>query len=331
MSLEHTLLILGSQNAKKEDQKLSRNQIKPVQLLAPGKDPKPVSFFNDWGKVGVSSIAWDPESFDGTLYVSVNDEIRRLNSRSGNWEVLAMDKVGDIHDINLEGDILWISNTEYDEAIAYNTAENKITERISLHPYREELEEARDDEDYEKIKDRFHCNQVFLNYEGERCVLIHSISGWQFYRVLFEMMVKKQGDGGVINLDTGAIHPLKLQSPHSVRLINNEYWIQDSGDLSVKIFDRDWNAVKEIKAGGFGRGVDFSEEDDRVYIGLSATRKRYLKIIPTSDYLSNRLLITTVKSLKKLDEIPVPNIEQMDNVYILNQKMLNTFRHLASL
>lgn len=330
MSLKHDLLILGSRNVKAEDQKLSRSEIKPVQILNSKGSVEDLQFFNSWGEVGVSSIAWDLERFPHDLFVSVNDEIRRLDTRTKKYSILELGTVGDIHDIHFLSDgMLWISNTEYDEAIAWDPESGSVTKRISLDSYRRKLDDIQEDEDYEKVKDRFHCNQVFRNYDGELCVLIHSISGWQFYRVLFEMMVKKQGDGGVINLDTGQIHPLKLQSPHSVRKINNRYWIQDSSDLSVKIFDRDWNAAGSIKTGGFGRGADFSEEEDRVYIGLSATRKRYLKIIPSSDYLSNRVFVCRLSDRKKLDEISIPNIEQLDNVYILNDEEKTLFRRLS--
>lgn len=85
-------------------------------------------------------------------------------------------------------------------------------------------------------------------------MLIHSIHGWLLYRVLFEMLVKKQGEGGLINLDTGEVHQLKLQSPHSVRKINGEYWIQDSSDLSTKIFDASWNHTDDKNGRVWSRG-----------------------------------------------------------------------------
>lgn len=81
MQLKHDLLILGSQNAKKEDQTLSREEVRPVQILNRNGELNPIEFFNQWGQVGVSSIAWD-KRFADELFVSVNDEIRRLNVNS---------------------------------------------------------------------------------------------------------------------------------------------------------------------------------------------------------------------------------------------------------
>tara|TARA_R110002124_G_scaffold194258_3_gene361358 strand:- start:115 stop:1098 length:984 start_codon:yes stop_codon:yes gene_type:complete len=323
--LKHNLLVLGSQNFKKQDQKLTRDQIRPVQIIFKDGTVRDIDFFNFWGRVGVSSIAWD-KRFPDELFVSENEEIRRLNIVSKSYQILQLGRIGDIHDIHFLNDILWISNTEYDEAIGYDPLKNKVVQRISLTPFRKIIENK--DEGFEKVIDRFHCNQVFLNFKNERCVLIHHITGWQFYRILFEALVKQQGDGGILNLETEEIFPLKLQSPHSVRLINDEYWIQDSGDKSIKIFDQEWKLKSTIELGGFGRGVAFSEDENIGYIGLSATRKRYLKVIPTGNYLKNRIKIVDLMQKETLGELVLSNIEQVDNVYILDDRMLSVFQKL---
>ena len=155
-----------------------------------------------------------------------------------------------------------------------------------------------------------------MNFKNEKCALIHHVSGWQYYRILFEALVKQQGDGGVLNLDTQEVFPLKLQSPHSVRLINGNYWIQDSGDRSVKIFDQKWKLLSTIELGGFGRGI-------------SATRKRYLKVIPTGKYLHNRVVAVDLEKRKTSGEVVIPNIEQVDNVYILDNEILSKFESLS--
>ncbi len=315
MSLKHELLILGSRNAKEADQELSREQVRPVQILTRDGVIHAVGFFDDWGKVGVSSIVHHPD-IKNTLFVSVNDEIRRLNVVTREYSVLNIPRLADIHDLHFHDDLLWISNTEYDEAIAYDVFRNEVKERRALEIYRVKLDEL--EEGAEKVKDRFHCNQVFKDYNGDLCVLIHHISGWQFYKVVFEMLVRRQGDGGVINLETGEIHQLKLQSPHSVRLVQGQYWIQDSTDHSTKIFDKEWNLIDSVNNGGFGRGMDFSEKENVAYVGISATRKRYLRVIPAGGKHDNRVLVLDIRSKKELESISVPNIEQVDNVYILD-------------
>jgi hypothetical protein len=317
MSLKHTLLVLGSQNSKVADQELSRDQIRPVQILQKDGDIKPVSFFNQWGKVGVSSMAWHPK-FEHTLYVSINDELRVINTQSMAVKKIDLGVIGDLHDIEFLGYKLWISNTEYDEAICFDPTQQQVTQRISLSEYRTEKELV---ETTDQSKDRFHCNQVFRNYEGDLCVLIHHITGWQYFRTVMETLIRRQGDGGIINLDKKKILKLKLQSPHSVRLINNEYWVQDSTDQSTKIYDREWRLIHTIPIGGFGRGVAFSEEHNVAYIAISATRKRYLRVIPTGGKHDNRIMLVDIKTRKEIETISIPNIEQLDNIYILDGQL----------
>lgn len=326
--MKHDLLILGSQNAKKADQELSREQIRPVQILHKNGKTSPINFFNNWGKVGVSSIAWHVD-FENRLFVSTNDEVRLLDTKARNFDVLNLGRVNDLHDMNFLGEHLWIANTEFDEAIKFDPYSNKIAQRISLEEFRIALDKL--DDEIKETKDQFHCNQIFRDYNGDLCVLIHNITGWQFYRQVMEMVIRRQGDGGVINLDKKEILRLKLQSPHSVRKINGEYWVQDSTDQTTKIYDHNWKLVGSIPTGGFGRGVDFSEEEGIAYIGISATRKRYLRVIPTGEKHDNRIMVVDIKTREKIDVISIPNIEQLDNVYILNKKIKASFEGLNAL
>lgn len=324
--LYHNLLVLGSQNSKTVDQELTRDQIYPVQILNKNKTIKPINFFQNWGKVGVSSIAWH-SALKNKLLVSINDELRILDTKSLQFETLVLGEIGDLHDIDFLGDELWISNTEFDEIINYDPKLKQVTERRLLNEFRTDLELFREND---QTKDRFHCNQVFRDYNGDLCVLIHHITGWQYFRVVMETLIRRQGDGGVINLDRKEIIQLKLQSPHSVRKINKEYWVQDSTDQSTKIYDQEWKLVDSIHTGGFGRGVAFSEEDGIAYIGISATRKRYLRVIPKGGKHDNRIMIVDLKTRKALDIISIPNIEQLDNLYILDDDRLAEFEGLDS-
>lgn len=323
-SLPQDLLILGSQNSKIIDQDLTREEIKPVQILRKDKTFESVDFFNSWGRVGVSSITWHP-GFENHLIVSTNDELRFLDTLSKTFEVLDIDRIGDIHDIEVIDNLLWISNTEFDEAISYDLSKKKVIERVSLAKYRVNLSQNSSEE---KLKDQFHCNQVFQNFDGDLCVLIHNITGWQYYRIVLEMLIRRQGDGGIINIDRDQITKLKLQSPHSVRLIKDEYWIQDSGDQSTKVFDKDWNLKHTVKNGGFGRGVAFSIENNLAFVGISATRKRYLRVIPSGEKMTNRVIVIDINSKKRLDSITIPNIEQTDNVYLYTDELEKRFRNL---
>ena len=322
--LPFDVLVHGSQNSKEVDQQLRREQIRPVQILRADGNLEEVSFFNSWGKVGVSSIAWHSQ-YPNELFVSINDEIRRLNTETKEYSVLDIPNLADIHDIEVFDDVLWISNTEFDEAIAYDVHTSSILQRISLDEFRQEEEHG---EDIEKAKDRFHCNQVFRDYEGNLSVLIHHVTGWQYYRIVLEMLIRRQGDGGVIDLDNKIIRPLKLQSPHSVRKIAGKYWIQDSSDQTTKIYNKNWELEGSIKTNGFGRGVAFSEEHDLALIGISATRKRYLRVIPTGEKLMNRIMPVKISTREAQPPIPIPNIEQMDNLYIFDGQLRENIERL---
>lgn len=155
MSVKNDLLILGSQNSKEADQELTRDQIYPVQILDRNGVIKPVKFFQDWGEVGVSSIAWHP-NIENYLFVSINTEIRKVNVNTGHYTSMNIPKIADLHDINFLEDTLWISNTEFDEAIEYDVRSDKVVQRISLSEYRTDAEV----EQSEEIKDQFHCNQI---------------------------------------------------------------------------------------------------------------------------------------------------------------------------
>ena len=327
-ALLHDLLILGSQNAKKADQGLDRSEVRPVQILRKTGELLPVNFFNTWGRVGVSAMAWQQQS-DAEWLISINDGMRRLNLETGAYKEIELPGTGDLHDIHFIDGLLWISNTEFDEAIAIDPATDRITQRIPLKPFREHLDRSGLSAD-DRVRDRFHLNQVCQDLDGQVMGLIHHISGWQFSRIVFEMLVKRQGNGGVIDLKTGKAHNLKLQSPHSVRLIDGDYWVADSGAFELKIFDRDWRFKDKIHLGGFTRGIAFSESEDRVYTGISATRKRYLKVIPSEKYLSNRLMINGISDHKTLAEITLPNIEQVDNVFILEPGIAERLLSLPS-
>lgn len=126
MSLKHNLLILGSQNSKPEDQKITRDEVRSVQLLKKDDNLLPVNFFNSWGEVGVSSIAWD-KRWPRELFVSINEEVRRLNIETQEYQALEMGTISDLHDMHfLDDSLLWISNTEYDEAIAYDAEKKEV-------------------------------------------------------------------------------------------------------------------------------------------------------------------------------------------------------------
>ena len=113
-----------------------------MQILQKNGVLKSLDIFNDWGKVGVSSIAWS-EIFKNELFISTNDNIYRFHLNNHNYKALPLKNINDIHDINFIGDCLWISNTEFDEIIEYDAQNNRIEQRISLDEFRKRRDNGR--------------------------------------------------------------------------------------------------------------------------------------------------------------------------------------------
>ena len=157
--IKHNLLILGSHNNNPDDRKLKRSEVRPVQILFKDGTLKPLNFFNDWGKVGVSAITW-LEDEPSEIFINTDAQMHRMHLETRIHKPIELGRVNDIHDIHFIGNTLWISNTEFDEAIGFDPQKSRVEERISLDDFRVQLDNL-DTNDYEEVKDRFHCNQVF--------------------------------------------------------------------------------------------------------------------------------------------------------------------------
>jgi hypothetical protein len=331
---EQSLLILGSLNAKQADRELKRSEIIPCHLLING-DLKPVSFFNDWGKLGISSLTYNAQQ-PMVLYLSTGDDLHRIDLQNKNTEEISIPRLKDIHEISSIDNTVWISNTGYDELIAFDTSKRKVNKRINLNAYRSKIEVK---EEYDKkfadgqkqIKE-FHCNQIFQGYNGDIYCLVHHVTGKQFIKQMAQKLIKSQGNGGVINITKGYAVTLKLSGPHNVRKIDNCYWVCNSGQAQMNIYNATWSLINVIQNKGWGRGVDFSEKSRVLFLGVSATRKRYLKIlkgVAQSD--TNIVEIISIDSKKSIEYISIPTgIEQINNIYIISDQVANCLLNLTA-
>ena len=248
VAIDERVLVIGSLNANPDDRDLDRDSIVTVQMLDSDGVLHPVPFFNQWGDLGVSSIAWR-DSNPMLWYCTTGIGLHILDLESGELREIDIPKTRGIHEIAFVGDVLWISNTYYDEIIAFDPATEQVLERMHLSPYRtepENVEEASVDATDVQRVNKFHCNQVFETYEGELYALVHHVTGEQLIRRIAQKLLKSQGNGGVLNIRTGERHRLSLKAPHSVRKINNQYWIFDSGHMQINVYDRSWKLIHEI-------------------------------------------------------------------------------------
>ena len=89
--------------------------------------------------------------------------------------------------------------------------------------------------------DKFHANQIVRGLDGRLYVLVHHVDGKQIVKYVAQRLVKMQGNGGVIELETGRPVPLSLSGPHSIEVVGpDEQWICDSRAGVLRVYDRDW-------------------------------------------------------------------------------------------
>jgi hypothetical protein len=317
MEKDKQIMVIGSLNANPADREISRENVRTVQLFGEDKKPVPVSFFNSWGELGMSSMAVDPDDRK-VLYFASSSQVYRFNLNDGTHTDLGIPNLTDIHEISIIGHDLWISNTKHDEIVSYNIRENKVSQRIDLSDFASSTPEEGESSDDVEVVDKFHCNLVFEGYDGDVYILVHHTSGRQLIKRIAQKFIKSQGNGGVVNINTKKRFPLNFKAPHSVRCINDEYWVFDSGHFELKVFTKEWKLKKSINTRGFGRGGEYSPATGRYYAGVSATRKRYLGLFPGGESVPNMVQVVDTEGYRIVDTIEVPNVEQINNVYCMD-------------
>lgn len=320
-------LVFGALCAHPADQTHARSEIHPVQLIADGSI-KPIRFFDNWGKFGVSAMAI-PSQRPTEAYLTTGDDLHKLDLTTQEVTTFDIPDLVDVHEITILGDLLWLSNTARNEAISFNINTHQVDERINLLALGSPVNDHEVKSNDGKVIERFHCNQIFRGAEGDTYVLVHHVSGQQFVRRSAMKVLKSQGNGGVINLTTGQRHSLNLRAPHCVRLVNDVYWVFDSGFSEIKIFDQDWQLLQGISTEGWGRGADFSLNHNRFYAGISPIRKRYLGIVKRGRVGNSAMQVFDIKQRQELGTITLDHIEQVNNIYILNEQQTTLFEQLS--
>jgi hypothetical protein len=315
------LMVTGSMNANEKDRYMPREAIQPVHLIMDNQ-VIPVNFFDSWGEFGVSSFAWDKQDKDH-MYFTTGQTPYKININKKSSESLNINALKDVHEIEIINGQLWLSNTGMDEAVAVDLQHHQVAKKIVLKNIQDnqllhiDTELHRDEQ--ADIVEKYHCNQITSSYEGDLLALVHHTSGIQVIRKVANKLIKNQGNGGVINLQNGDYIDLKLKSPHSIRKIDGNYWIFDSGNARAHIYDSKWNLLTKVATRGFGRGASRLEKGI-VCAGISETRKRYLNVINSSQKVPNMVQFFSSDTFESLAEVVIPNIEQVNNVYTIDRK-----------
>lgn len=316
------VLIFGSINANQDDRNLERSEISTLQYIDSSLQVYETDLFASWGELGLGAMVFLPGSTQ-QFFITTGRSIQWIDLASKTVKNLKISRLRGIHEISIIKDILWISNTYYDEVIAYDYQSDQVLARHKLTPEKfvSVKEEEIDPEDTTRIN-KFHCNQVFETYEQEVYLLVHHVTGEQLVKRIAQKLVKSQGGGGVLDINSGNSHKLKLKAPHSVRLINDEYWVFDSGHGELGIFDRNWQKRSTMSIHGWGRGGCFLESSSLFFAGISAPRKRYLKFLDSTNRKNKVLAIDTSKEAV-VQEWELKALEQVNNLYHVKREFLN--------
>lgn len=327
LSKDENLIIIGSLNANKDDRKLKRESVKSFQYTDNSQTISEVSFFHSWGDLGVSSLVWNSNN-RFHFYLATESQLFEIELTQKKIEEIKIPKLRGIHELTLTADVLWITNTFYDEVISYDIRSRKIIKRIKLISEKKEVEfipESRVNEVDVHEVNKFHCNQVFETFEGDIYVLVHHVTGEQLIKKIAQKIIKSQGDGGVIDINSKRKVQLKLKAPHTVRKTNGQYWVLDSGHALLNIYTPSWQLIKSIKTAGWGRGADFSAVTRNYFCGISAIRTRYL--LSGAPVVPNMVEVFDF-NFNKLMDFKIPDVEQINNLYVVKDDVIEKLLQL---
>lgn len=307
------VLCLGSLNAHPEDRYMNREDLRGIQLFENGT-PRQLPNLSLYGKLGPSSMA----IAGGKLFISSGDDLS-VASPDGALRNCHIPNLLDVHELTAISGLLWIASTGTNELVCVDPTDKRIVKRISLSAHRNHFLPAATE-----ITDNFHCNQAFKDHEKKLCAIVHHVNGKQHlartFRSRIEIRLKQQGNGGVLNAETGEIKLRGLKGPHSCRVLEDgTYVILDSGRFELQQYDRRWRLLRKTSTTGWGRGLAYS--DKHFYIGVSETRKRYLHLVPTGDNVPNMILVLRRDDLRVEARWQVHGVEQINNLYLVSDEI----------
>jgi Domain of unknown function (DUF4915) len=216
--------------------------------------------------------------------------------------------------------------------VAFDVVQERVSERVDLSAYgsvpKIVSRAAHDADDLElagdvRVKEeKFHCNQIFEGFGGDRHVLVHFVLGnSQLIRRAARRLIMRQGNGGVINLDSGQVASLGLKGPHTVRKVRGDYWICDSGRSRIAVYDSSWALRETILSKGWVRGADVSHSLGLFYTGISRFRRRYLTLNPTVQQVPNMVQAISIENKEPVGEMVLSGVERVTNTYVIPREV----------
>ena len=96
----------------------------------------------------------------------------------------------------------------------------------------------------------------------------------------------------------------------------------------VDIFNDDWTNAGSFATRGFGRGFAISRNEELAFIGTSKTRKQYAGLVANGTEVPNMIQAFRVQDQSLAFEVEVPCVEQVNNVYSLDDQQYERLRRL---
>lgn len=317
------ILIFGSMNANVDDRSFTREGIRTLQYIDHNLNIHATDLFQSWGELGLSSMVFLPGS-TSRFFITTGKHIFLIDFDADQViKPVEIPKLRGVHEISIIKNLLWISNTYYDEIISYDYEQKEVVQRLKLTPDKIDAmdEEKVDPNDVVRIN-KFHCNQIFESYEAEEFLLVHHVTGEQIMKKVAQKLVKSQGGGGVRSVDTQKGYKLKMKAPHSVRLVNDHYWVFDSGHGELAIFDKNWNAKHKIDLDGWGRGGCHVPDSQTYFAGISSPRRRYLKFLDAAPK-KNKVMAIDSQNKSIIRAWELEEVEQVNNLYHVDKTFLD--------
>lgn len=310
-------MVTGSLSSNSLDRDLHRNALSTVQVLTANGELVSFSYFDPFGKTWIYCLTPDPE--ENALYFSTGNDLIKVDLATGRHENIPIAKLYDVHEMKFINGNLYIPNTGKDEIVAYQPQNDSI-KRYYLKNNQINKENIIDNNG----KDIFHLNYIFLGYDGYLYGLVHHVTGKQFHKKIAQRILKSHGNGGCIRILDGKQILLNLYAPHTVSLIDNHYWMLDSGRATIKIYDSHWKFIQSIPTNGWGRGAALIKNNKKLLlaVGLSTIRKRYLHFFPGEEKYINGVQIFDVQERTSKVLIKIENIEQVNTLNFIHLKSL---------
>lgn len=316
---DEAIVVAGSENWNPADRELGRDRIRSLQAVTADGD-RHLAAFESLGVHGIRDLALLDER---TAVLTTGYELYALDLDAGTLEQWPLDEVSDLHELSVEGGSVLVANTAYDEVVELR--DGTVVGRHGVSGFRHSsarpIAHGRPLGGLVPIgpkpvrDDHFHLNQGVVGPDGNVLVVVHHVSGFRPVAQLRHRLTR-HGDGGVLDLRTGTSRELGLRAPHSLRLLPDGGWVVlDSGRAEAVVLDEGWREVKRFGTTGWGRGLAVAD-DGRLFVGLSATRARYLQ--PGEEAGGNWVVAFSSDGVE-LGRWAVPDVEQVWSVRLLRR------------